>query len=141
MKGWVFAGSAACGILPQSELFLSKRVRPKQEDERRQLMKRRILISTILGMAFLGSLTLAEANVNQRQRRHEARIGRGAATGELTRAEYGRLQRAEARIQLREAQARYDGDFTRKERARINHQLNRQSRHIYRQKHDAQDRD
>ena len=104
-------------------------------------MKRRIFTSTVLGMAFLGSLSLAEANVNQRQRRHEARIGGGAATGELTRAEYARLQRVEGRIQRREARARYDGDFTRQERARINHQLNRQSRHIYRQKHDAQDRD
>jgi hypothetical protein len=104
-------------------------------------MKRRIFTSTVLGMAILGSLSLAEANVNQRQRHHEARIGRGAAAGELTRAEYSRLQKAEGRIQRREARARYDGDFTRKERARIHHQLNRQSRHIYRQKHDAQDRD
>jgi hypothetical protein len=95
----------------------------------------------VLGMAFLGTLSFADATVNQRERRHEARIGRGAATGELTRAEYARLQRAQARIQRREARARSDGDFTRKERARINHELNRQSRHIYRQKHDAQDRD
>jgi len=104
-------------------------------------MKRRIFTSTVLGIAFLGTLSFAEASVNQRQRRHDARIGRGAATGELTRAEYARLQRSEARIQRREVRARYDGDFTGKERARINHQLNRQSRHIYRQKHDAQDRD
>jgi hypothetical protein len=104
-------------------------------------MKHRIYTSAVLGIAFLGSISLAEASVNQRQRRQEARIGRGAAAGELTRAEYARLQRAEARIQRDEARARYDGDFTSKERARINHQLNRQSRHIYGQKHDSQDRD
>jgi hypothetical protein len=103
-------------------------------------MNRRIFTITVLGIAFLGSHSFA-ASVNQRQRRQETRIGRGAATGEVTRAEYARLQRAEARIQRNQTRARYDGDFTRKERARINHQLNRQSRHIYQQKHDAQERD
>ena len=104
-------------------------------------MKRGIYTSAVLGIAFLGSLSFAEASVNQRQHRQEARIGRWAASGELTRAEYARLQRAEARIHRNEARARYDGDFTGNERARINRQLNRQSRHIYRQKHDSQDRD
>ena len=104
-------------------------------------MKRRIFTGTVLGIALLGSVTLAQAGVNQRQRHQDARIGRGVSTGALTRPEYARLERSQARIQSNEARARSDGDFTRTERARINHQLNRQSRHIFRQKHDAQDRD
>jgi len=92
-------------------------------------------------MALLGTFTVAQAGVNQRQRHQGARIGRGVSTGELTRPEYARLERAQYRIQSNEARARSDGDFTRGERARINHQLNRQSRNIYHQKHDAQDRD
>ena len=104
-------------------------------------MKRRIFTGTLLGVALLGSVTLAQAGVNQRQRHQDARIGRGVSTGELTRPEYARLERAQTRIHSHEAGARSDGNFTRGERARINHQLNRQSRYIYRQKHDAQDRD
>jgi hypothetical protein len=79
--------------------------------------------------------------VNERQRNQRERIQQGVRSGELTRVEAARLRRQEAQIRLNEARARRSGgQFTPRERARIQRQLNRESRRIYRQKHDAQDR-
>jgi hypothetical protein len=88
----------------------------------------------------VGAFMQAEAGVNQRQRRQQARIRQGVRSGELTKQEFRRLERGETRIARREARARRDGDFSARERARINRQLNRESRRIYRQKHDGQER-
>jgi hypothetical protein len=79
--------------------------------------------------------------VNDRQQNQRARIRQGVRSGELTRREAGRLQAKQARIRVNEAYARRSGgEFTARERARIQHQQNRASRQIYRQKHDRQDR-
>ena len=80
--------------------------------------------------------------VNERQRNQQLRIRQGIRSGELTRVEAARLERREAQIGLNEALARRSGgEFTPRERARIQRQLDRASRDIYRQKHDRQDRD
>jgi hypothetical protein len=79
--------------------------------------------------------------VNQRQQNQQARIRQGVRSGELTRREAGRLQAQQARIRVNEAYARRSGgEFTTRERARIQRQLNRSSNRVYRQKHDRQDR-
>jgi hypothetical protein len=79
--------------------------------------------------------------VNERQRNQQQRIRQGVRSGELTGVEAARIQRRESQIRLNEARARRSGgEFTPQERARIQRQLNRESRRIYRQKHDAQDR-
>jgi len=79
--------------------------------------------------------------VNERQQNQRERIQQGVQSGELTPVEAARLRRQEAQIRLNEARARQSGgEFTPQERARIQRQLNRESRRIYRQKHDAQDR-
>jgi len=106
-------------------------------------MRSRLLRATLFGVAAMvlfGALIPAEAGVDRRQRRQQARIRQGVRSGELTRGEARRLERGEARIARREARARRDGNFTRRERGRIQRQLNRESRAIYRQKHDRQDR-
>jgi len=78
--------------------------------------------------------------VNAREHREEVRIHQGERSGELTRREAERLQAEEARIRVDEAYARRSGgEFTPRERARIERELNRASRDIYRQKHDGQD--
>ena len=80
-------------------------------------------------------------SVNARQREQQQRIREGLRSGELTRREAGRLEAEESRIRRNEAQARRSGgQFTPRERARIERQLNHSSRDIYRQKHDRQDR-
>ncbi len=79
--------------------------------------------------------------VNERQRDQQQRIRQGIRSGELTRVEAARLERREAQIRLDEAIARRSGgEFTGRERARIQRELDRSSRDIYRQKHDRQDR-
>jgi len=79
--------------------------------------------------------------VNERQQNQRDRIRQGVQSGELTGVEAARLRRQESQIRLNEARARQSGgEFTPQERARIQRQLNRESRKIYRQKHDAQDR-
>jgi uncharacterized protein YdeI (BOF family) len=79
--------------------------------------------------------------VNERQQNQRDRIRQGVQSGELTGVEAARLRRQEAQIRLNEARARQSGgEFTPQERARIQRQLDRESRRIYRQKHDAQDR-
>jgi hypothetical protein len=79
--------------------------------------------------------------VNERQENQRDRIRQGVQSGELTGVEAARLRREQAQIKLNEARARQSGgEFTHRERARIQRQLNRSNRHIYRQKHDRQDR-
>ncbi|HEY7183860.1 MAG TPA: hypothetical protein VIC84_20680 [Blastocatellia bacterium] len=79
--------------------------------------------------------------INEREHNQQQRIRQGIRSGELTRVEAARLEKQEAQIRLNEAIARRSGGkFTPRERARIQHQLNRESRNIYRQKHDNQDR-
>jgi hypothetical protein len=80
-------------------------------------------------------------SVNERQQNQRERIRDGVQSGELTGVEAARLRRQDAQIRLNEARARQSGgEFTPQERARIQRQLNRENRRIYRQKHDAQDR-
>lgn len=92
----------------------------------------------------LGAVTLsahAEANtprIDKRQARQDRRIDQGVQSGELTPREAARLDRGQDHVQNLEDKAKADGVVTRKERARITHSQNVQSRRIYRQKHDAQ---
>jgi hypothetical protein len=79
--------------------------------------------------------------INRRQQNQQARIRQGVRSGELTRREAGHLQARQARIRVNEAYARRSGgEFTARERARIQRQLDRSSHRVYRQKHDRQDR-
>ena len=79
--------------------------------------------------------------VNARQWRQTARIRQGVRSGELTRRETQRLAAEQASIRTQEAfYRRSGGEFSARERARIQRELHQSSRHIYRQKHDRQDR-
>jgi len=78
--------------------------------------------------------------VNARQARQSARIRQGVRSGELTRRETQRLAAEQAVIRTQEAfYRRSGGEFTARERARVQRELQQASRHIYRQKHDAQE--
>jgi hypothetical protein len=78
--------------------------------------------------------------LDQREQNQAQRIRQGVNSGELTRPETRRLVRGQARLHRHEAIAKRDGEVTARERARLHRQANVQSRRIYRQKHDAQDR-
>jgi hypothetical protein len=89
---------------------------------------------------FLGSFTIVEAGIPLRQERQQNRIYQGVRSGQLTRREFRGLEREQYRIQRNKQRFKSDGNFTPQERARIQRQLNRASRDIYRQKHDNQKR-
>ncbi|HTT11787.1 MAG TPA: hypothetical protein VMG60_12915 [Burkholderiaceae bacterium] len=74
-----------------------------------------------------------QRNVNQEQR-----IQQGMASGQLTNHEAGKLQSGQAHVDHAEAHAARNGHVSGAEQAHVQHAENVQSRHIYRQKHDAQ---
>lgn len=77
--------------------------------------------------------------INARLHRQHARTERGERSGSLTLRESERLERRDARIHRQEARMRQSGGkFTVAERERLQRELNRTSRGIYHQKHDAQ---
>ena len=76
-----------------------------------------------------------QRNVNQ-----ERRIEQGIQSGQLTNREAGRLERGQARVDRAEARAGADGHVGAREQQRIQKAENKQSRRIYREKHDAQTR-
>lgn len=79
--------------------------------------------------------------INDRQQDQRSRIVSGVRSGELTYKETARLAREQARIRRMEHRFRRSGDgLSGRERYRLQRELNRSSRHIYRQKHDRQDR-
>lgn len=97
----------------------------------------KIAVVAVLGAVFSGSV-LAQSVAEKREARQQQRIGQGVASGQLNKREAARLQRGETHIDKMEAHAAADGKVTAKEKARINHAQNVESRRIHRQKHDAQ---
>jgi len=107
----------------------------------------------LAGVALAGALLFSAApsaeardrgsrtpRIDRREANQKHRIQQGVRSGELTRRETARLAAEQARIRAMERRARSDGDVTARERARLQRELNQSSRHIYRQKHDRQDR-
>jgi hypothetical protein len=78
--------------------------------------------------------------LDTREHNQRARIHNGVSSGELNRAETRRLAAGQYHLRAAEARAKSDGVVTARERSWLQHEANQQSRRIYRQKHDAQDR-
>jgi polyhydroxyalkanoate synthesis regulator phasin len=100
------------------------------------------LAATLLSIsAFAAAAAGTETpRIDQRQANQERRIDQGVASGELTKREARRMNRQQAAVNKVEDTAKADGEVTAKERARLTKMQNKTSRHIYRQKHDAQER-
>lgn len=82
----------------------------------------------------------ATPGIDQRQANQEQRIDQGVASGELTRPETRRLEQGQNKVERIETRAKADGSVTQGERARIHQAQDAQSKRIWRQKHDRQDR-
>jgi hypothetical protein len=93
-----------------------------------------------LSMVVAGSVTAGTPRLDRREHHQTNRIYDGVANGELTRHETRRLAAGQVHLRRAEARAKSDGVVTARERAHLQHEANQQSRRIYRQKHDAQDR-
>lgn len=71
-----------------------------------------------------------QRNINQ-----QSRIEQGVQNGSLTNKEVGNLERGQARVDRAEGRAGADGHITAGEQHRIQNKENRQSRKIFREKH------
>ena len=99
-------------------------------------------------IAMIGIVTLAvatpafaqETRVDRRQERQEQRIDQGIKSGALTPHETRKLEQGQQHVEKLETRAQADGKVTGKEKARLEHAQDVQSKRIYKQKHDAQTR-
>ena len=78
--------------------------------------------------------------IERREWRQEQRIRQGWQSGELRRGERARLRAGQRRIDRMEWRAARDGRFSGMERRRIDRAQDRQSRRIYRLKHNRRTR-
>jgi hypothetical protein len=104
-------------------------------------MKIQSAITLLSGLIFISFVAdSAEARRDQlRQRRQKARIAEGVQSGELTPNEARKLRRGQKRIDRAQERATADGVVTDKEKAKLERMEDRQSRKIYKEKHDNQD--
>jgi len=100
-----------------------------------------LVLATALALAAGGSLAAgARADeVNSRIDNQRDRIEQGVDNGSLTRSEASKLRRQDAQI-ARERHRMAKNGLNQHERQVLNHDLNRESNHIYDQRHDDQDR-
>jgi hypothetical protein len=96
-------------------------------------------MAVILALAVPAVAAPAPQGVNKREHREAQRIREGWRDGSLTRAERHRLVAEQAGIRAEERVYRRNG-LNAAERKDLQRDLNRASRDIYRQKHDAQRR-
>jgi hypothetical protein len=102
-------------------------------------MNKSILLAALAVIATAPVLA-GTPRLDTREHNQRARIHNGVVSGELTRPEARRLAGGQVHLHRAEARAKADGVVTGRERAWLQHEANQQSRRIYRQKHDAQDR-
>lgn len=98
-----------------------------------------LLVALALATTFA---TVASANaytprVNHRQVVQRHRIHEGVRNGRLTRGEARRLRHGERHIRRVERRMKSDGFMSRRERVRMDRLQNRESRRIYRLKHNG----
>jgi hypothetical protein len=106
-------------------------------------MKRIVMLCLVAAMA---AVLAGEASasvtprIDRREVRQHQRIRQGVRSGELTRPEAMRLRAGERHIGRMECRAKSDGVVTMRERRRLNVAENRESRRIYRLKHNGRTR-
>jgi len=82
---------------------------------------------------------IQKPTINQRLENQQDRIAQGINSGQLTAGEAANLETKEAAInnEVRADRQANGGKLTQAERTQVNHQLNRTSKQIYRDKHNA----
>jgi tellurite resistance protein len=81
---------------------------------------------------------MTDPGIQKRMENQDQRIDQGVQSGALTPRETGKLEADQAKIKQAEERMKSDGKLTPKERQRLNQMQDRESRDIYKQKHDAQ---
>ena len=106
-------------------------------------MRIRKVVMSALVLLLAGSVISPAASAGEVAKRidnQEARIAQGVGSGELTAREAAKLEKGDVRIAAHRARALSDGVMTPKEAAKLNRQENKQSRKIFRAKHNARKR-
>jgi hypothetical protein len=103
-------------------------------------MKRTIVTLTAAVLMTTG-LAIAQDSrtVNERRENQQDRIAQGVRSGQLTPRETAHLESREAHLnrEIRNDRRAHDNHLTAPERREINHQQNRMSKSIYRDKHNG----
>ncbi len=81
---------------------------------------------------------IRDRGVNARQREQQGRIQEGVRSGELTKSEAKGLEKEERNIRVEERQFKSDGKLTAEERQKLHSDLNKTSKDIHTEKHDAE---
>ena len=101
-------------------------------------MKTRMLMAGALVFGLVagsfGSTAFA-GEVKDREENQQDRIAQGIKSGELTPKEATNLEKGEAKIEKDRQKALADGKMTRKERKKLNKEENKESKKIFRKKH------
>lgn len=97
-----------------------------------QILFALVIVTTLAGVASANTYT---PRVDHRRVVQRARIRQGVRSGQLTPREARRLRMGERHIRRMERRTKADGHVTRGERWHLNHAQNRESRRIYRLKH------
>jgi hypothetical protein len=107
------------------------------------------LISLVIGAAMISGQVMAQTQsddvpghprvneVNNRLQNQQNRINNGLKNGTMTAGQADRDEAHDANIARRESadEARHDGHLTKQEDKNLNKSLNKNSNHIYKQKH------
>lgn len=105
-------------------------------------MKLKGLISALAlvasGVVFAQASAPVTPVLDQKQANQQQRIDQGVASGQLNKREAKRLEAKQDKLAAHEAAAKSDGVVTKKERVRLNAEANKDSKAIYKQKHDRQ---
>jgi len=99
-----------------------------------------ILLAGVVATLVSSAALAGTPRIDRREAWQRARIAEGRRSGDLTRGEAARLHAGQRRVHRMERRAGADGLLTRGERRRIERAQDRESRAIYRLKHNARRR-
>ena len=103
-------------------------------------MKKLLTVAVLGALSFPALAQHTTPQIDQRQANQERRIEQGARRGQLTPREQARLERGQARIRQMERRALADGHISRRERAAIDREQDKQNQLIARLKHNDRTR-
>ena len=100
--------------------------------------KNKVISIAVIALVTVMSQSVMAKSIDDKQANQKHRIFQGVKSGELTGKETWRLGQQQKVIYKKENRFKSDGNFTRRERAVIHHDLLKSSGSIYKQKHDRQ---
>ncbi len=100
----------------------------------------KVFFAAVFAFAFSAQAQTAPAStatphLDARQANQQQRIAQGIQSGQLTAQEAAKLEQKEAKLQADKQLAKTDGVVTQKEKVKLQREAKRNSRAIYRKKH------